>query len=117
MDMNGVLKFYRPELADPVSATMERSQKTRFADAPEDEYHFMVERYGFVEESFFMWSLVPLVGPIDGMYSIVTEVTKQRFAYSVRWFTVLLTLSFQITRTSCQGTTTCRPIDQRSKEH
>jgi hypothetical protein len=62
---------------------MERSQQTRFADAPEDEYHFMVERYGFVEESFFLWSLVPLIGPIDGMYSIVTEVTKQRFAYSV----------------------------------
>lgn len=60
---------------------MERSQKTRFADAPEEEYHFMVERNGFVEESFFMWSLVPLVGvgQINGMYSIVTEVTKQRY--------------------------------------
>jgi predicted secreted protein len=71
----------RPELADPVSATMQRSQQTRFADAPEEEYHFMVERNGFVEESFFMWSLIPLVGvgQIDGMYSIVTEVTKQRY--------------------------------------
>lgn len=69
----------RPELADPVSATMARSEQTRFADAPEEEYHFMVERFGFVEEAFFMWSLVPLVGVhIDGMYSIVTEVTKQR---------------------------------------
>ncbi|KAI4617590.1 uncharacterized protein J4E87_008226 [Alternaria ethzedia] len=68
-----------PELADPVSATMARSEQTRFADAPEEEYHFMVERFGFVEEAFFMWSLVPLVGVhIDGMYSIVTEVTKQR---------------------------------------
>lgn len=59
---------------------MARSEHTRFADAPEDEYHFMVERYGFVEESFFMWSLVPLVGvgDITGLYSIVTEVTKQR---------------------------------------
>jgi hypothetical protein len=60
---------------------MARSQQTQFADAPEEEYHFMVEKNGFVEESFFMWSLVPLVqvGPIDGMYSIVTEVTKQRY--------------------------------------
>lgn len=72
---------------------MERSQQTRFADAPENEYHFMVERYGFVEESFFRWSLVPLVGPIDGMYSIVTEVTKQRSAYSVRSFKTPLTIA------------------------
>jgi hypothetical protein len=74
----------RPELADPVSATMARSQKTRFADVPEEEYHFMIERDGFVEESFFMWSLVPLVGvgSIDGMYSIVTEVTKQRCVHN-----------------------------------
>jgi hypothetical protein len=56
---------------------MARSHQTRFADAPEEEYHFMIERDGFVEESFFMWSLIPLV-QIDGMYSIVTEVTKQR---------------------------------------
>ncbi|CAN9290749.1 unnamed protein product [Alternaria alternata] len=68
-----------PELADPVSATMARSESTRFADAPEEEYHFMVERFGFVEEAFFKWSLVPLIGvKIDGMYSIVTEITKQR---------------------------------------
>jgi hypothetical protein len=41
----------------------------------------MIERNGFVEESFFMWSLIPLVGvgSISGMYSIVTEVTKQRY--------------------------------------
>jgi hypothetical protein len=59
---------------------MERSQQTRFADAPEKEYHFMIERNGFVEESFFMWSLISLVGigHVNGMYSIVTEVTKQR---------------------------------------
>lgn len=59
---------------------MARSEQTRFADVPEEEYHFMVERYGFVEEAFFMWSLVPLVGlgNITGMTSIVTEVTKQR---------------------------------------
>jgi len=57
---------------------MARSKQTHFADAPEEEYHLMVERYGFVEEAFFMWSLVPLVGNIHGMYSIVTEVTKQR---------------------------------------
>jgi hypothetical protein len=77
----GSLTVHRPELADPVSTTMARSQKSRFADAPEEEYHLMVERNGFVEESFFMWSLIPLVGfgTIDGMYSIVTEVTKQRF--------------------------------------
>ena len=68
----------RPEVADPVSATIARSKQTHFADAPEEEYHFMVERYGFVEEVFFMWSLVPLVGNVQGMYSIVTEVTKQR---------------------------------------
>ncbi|KAL1797756.1 hypothetical protein ACET3X_004362 [Alternaria dauci] len=68
-----------PELADPVSATMARSESTRFADAPEEEYHFMVERFGIVEEAFFKWSLVPLIGvQMDGMYSIVTEVTKQR---------------------------------------
>ncbi|CAN9286493.1 unnamed protein product [Alternaria sp. RS040] len=68
-----------PELADPVNATMARSESTRFADAPEEEYHFMVERFGFVEEAFFKWSLVPLIGvKIDGMYSIVTEITKQR---------------------------------------
>jgi hypothetical protein len=75
----------RPELADPVSATMARSQQTRVADAPEEEYHFMVERNGFVEESFFMWSLIPLVGvgQIDGMYSIVTEVTKQRYVQKI----------------------------------
>lgn len=59
---------------------MARSDQTRFADVPEEEYHFMVERHGFVEESFFKWSLVPLVGVgnITGMYLIVTEVTKQR---------------------------------------
>jgi hypothetical protein len=58
---------------------MARSASTGFADAPEEQYHFMVERFGFVEEAFFMWSLVPLVGVhVDGMYSIVTEVTKQR---------------------------------------
>ncbi|EUC46264.1 hypothetical protein COCMIDRAFT_93278 [Bipolaris oryzae ATCC 44560] len=69
-----------PELADPISTTMDRSEKTRFADVPEEEFHFMVERNGFVEEVFFMWSLAPLVGvgDITGMYSIVTEVTKQR---------------------------------------
>jgi hypothetical protein len=62
---------------------MARSQQTRFADAPEEEYRFMVERNGFVEESFFMWSLIPLVGvgSISGMYSIVTEVTKQRYSH------------------------------------
>jgi hypothetical protein len=60
---------------------MSRSQQTRFADTPEEEYHFMVERHGFVEEAFFLWSLVPLVGVdnIEGMYLIVTEVTKQRY--------------------------------------
>ena len=79
-----VLIRHRPELADPVSATVARSQETRFADAPEDEYHFMVERDGFVEESFFVWSLVPLGGLIDGMYSIVTEVTKQRYTPGVQ---------------------------------
>ncbi len=58
---------------------MARSESTRFADAPEEEYHFMVERFGFVEEAFFKWSLVQLIGvKIDGMYSIVTEITKQR---------------------------------------
>jgi hypothetical protein len=64
---------------------MARSQQTRVADAPEEEYHFMVERNGFVEESFFMWSLIPLVGvgQIDGMYSIVTEVTKQRYVQKI----------------------------------
>jgi hypothetical protein len=76
------LTRYRPEIADPVSATMARSEQTRFADAPEQEYHVMVERFGFVEEAFFRWSLVPLVGVnIDGMYSIVTEVTKQRYLF------------------------------------
>ena len=87
----------RPEIADPVSATMERSQKTQFADAPEAEYHFMVERDGFVEESFFMWSLIPLVGSIDGMYSIVTEVTKQRYGSKrsrIRSFIDLILLGF-----------------------
>jgi len=76
-----VLTRSRPEVADPVSATMERSQQTRFADAPEEEYHFMIEKNGFVEETFFMWSLIPLVGvgQIKGMYSIVNEVTKQRY--------------------------------------
>ncbi|KAI0590851.1 BaeS Signal transduction histidine kinase [Pyrenophora tritici-repentis] len=67
-----------PELVAPISATMARTEKTDFADAPEEEYHLMVERDGFVEEAFFMWSLVPLVGNIRGMYSMVTEVTKQR---------------------------------------
>jgi hypothetical protein len=59
---------------------MARSDQTRCADVPEEEYHFMVERYGFVEEAFFMWSLVPLVGVgnISGLYSIVTEVTNHR---------------------------------------
>lgn len=72
---------YRPELADPISATIARSQQTRFADVPEEEYHLMIERNGFVEETFFMWSLIPFVGvgSISGMYSIVTEVTKQRY--------------------------------------
>jgi hypothetical protein len=79
--VTGSLTPRRPEVADPVSARMEQSQKTHFADAPEELYQFMVERNGFVEESFFMWSLIPLVGvgTIDGMYSIVTEVTKQRY--------------------------------------
>jgi hypothetical protein len=81
----------RPEIADPVSATMARSERTKFADAPEEEYHFMVERSGFVEEVFFMWSLVPLVGVhIDGMYSIVTEVTKQRYVLWVSQIAKLL---------------------------
>jgi hypothetical protein len=63
---------------------MARSQQTRFADAPEEEYHFMIERNGFVEETFFAWSLIPLVGvgSISGMYSIVTEVTKQRYMHT-----------------------------------
>ncbi|KAG9191068.1 hypothetical protein G6011_09156 [Alternaria panax] len=57
-----------PELTDPISATMARSESTRFADAPEEEYHVMIERFGFIEEAFFMWSLIPLVGVhIDGM--------------------------------------------------
>lgn len=70
----------RPELADPISDAIARTEQTRFADVPEQEYHLMVERYGFIEEAFFMWSLVPLVGVgnITGMYSIATEVTKQR---------------------------------------
>ncbi|KAH7395319.1 hypothetical protein DE146DRAFT_697545 [Phaeosphaeria sp. MPI-PUGE-AT-0046c] len=68
-----------PELADPVGATIDRSRTTQFIDAPEEEYHFMIERGGLLEESFFMWSLIPLVGSIDGMYSTVTEVTKQRY--------------------------------------
>ncbi|KAE8848441.1 hypothetical protein PTNB85_02284 [Pyrenophora teres f. teres] len=67
-----------PELADPISATMARTEKTYFAASPEEEYHLMVERHGFVEEAFFMLSLVPLVGNVRGMYSMVTEVTKQR---------------------------------------
>jgi hypothetical protein len=77
----GFLISRRPELADPISARMEQSHQTHFADAPEELYQFMVERNGFVEESFFLWSLIPLVGvgAIDGMYSIVTEVTKQRY--------------------------------------
>jgi hypothetical protein len=83
--------FHRPELADPVSVTIERSQQTQFADIPEEEYHFMVERNGFVEEAFFMWSLVPLVGVgfIDGMYSIVTEVTNQRYACELVRFMIV----------------------------
>jgi hypothetical protein len=74
------LKLRRPELADMVRASITRLQQTRFADVPEEEHHFMVERNGFVEEAFFRWSLVPLVGvsSIGGMYSIITEVTKQR---------------------------------------
>ncbi|KAF1944026.1 hypothetical protein EJ02DRAFT_399475 [Clathrospora elynae] len=57
-----------------------RSQQTRFADAPEEEYHFMVERNGFLDECFFMCSLTSLfgIGTIDGIHSIVTEVTKER---------------------------------------
>lgn len=69
---------FRPELADPIAATIIRSTTTHFVDAPEEEYHFMMENNGLVEESFFLWSLVPLVGSVDGMYSSVTEVTKQR---------------------------------------
>lgn len=58
---------------------MAHSESTRFADAPEEEYHFMVERFGFVEEAFFKWSIVPLIGVrIDGMYSIVTEISTLR---------------------------------------
>jgi hypothetical protein len=63
-----------------MSAFILRLQQTRSADGPEEEHHFMVERNSFVEEAFFKWSLVPLVGvgSINGMYSIITEVTKQR---------------------------------------
>ncbi|KAH7116891.1 hypothetical protein B0J11DRAFT_442335 [Dendryphion nanum] len=71
-------KFRTPEVADPVNATIARSQENTYADAPEEEYHFMIERFGYVEEAFFLWSLVPLVGPVKGLYSIVTEVTEHR---------------------------------------
>jgi hypothetical protein len=66
---NKALTWNRPELADPISATIQQAQQTQFADSSETEYHFMVERDDFVEESFFLWSLVPLVGvgTIQGM--------------------------------------------------
>jgi hypothetical protein len=38
----------------------------------------MIEHAGYTEETFLTCSLVPLIGPIDGMFSIVTELTKQR---------------------------------------
>jgi gamma-glutamyl:cysteine ligase YbdK (ATP-grasp superfamily) len=58
--------------------TSESSTKTSFADVPEKEYHYMIEHAGYTEETFLTCSLVPLIGPIDGMFSIVTELTKQR---------------------------------------
>jgi hypothetical protein len=67
-----------PEIAGCVKAVIDRARHSNFADAPEEEFHHMILRNGFLEETYFSWSLVPLSGPIDGMYSIVTETTKQR---------------------------------------
>ena len=67
-----------PEIAGSVKEVIDKARTSSFADAPEQEFHHMIERNGYVEETFFLWSLVPLQGPVDGMYSIVTETTKQR---------------------------------------
>jgi hypothetical protein len=71
-----------PELKEAVEGVIERTRKSSFADLPEEEYHHMIQRNGYLEETFFLWSLVPLVGTsVDGMYSIVTETTKQRYVF------------------------------------
>lgn len=70
-----------PEVADVARKTIAETQETHQADLTDKEYHLFLERSGFLEEAFFMWALVPLVGPVVGLYSIVTEVTKERYPH------------------------------------
>lgn len=67
-----------PEIAPTINAVIDRARNSNFADAPEEEFHHMIMRIGYIEETYFSWSVVPLTGSIDGLYSIVTETTKQR---------------------------------------
>lgn len=68
-----------PEVTDIARETITGSQGTHQADFMDKEYHLFLERSGFLEETFFKWALVPFVGPVVGLYSIVTEVTKERY--------------------------------------
>ena len=47
------------------------------------DYLFMLERYGFLEETYFSWSIIPLVGgdgSVMGLYNPAFEKTRRKIA-------------------------------------
>ncbi|KAF1986048.1 hypothetical protein K402DRAFT_464030 [Aulographum hederae CBS 113979] len=69
-----------PEIAPQLDIVIARTEETGQVDQPEEIFEFHIDRLGFLEEGHFRWSLAPLIGPQEGMYSIVAEVTKDILA-------------------------------------
>ncbi|KAK8064915.1 Hsp90-like protein [Apiospora phragmitis] len=70
------------EIWDEVSHVFEGAWKSGQATMKNDD-HLLINRYGFEEEAFFSWSIVPLVGDdgsVVGLYNPAFENTRRKVA-------------------------------------
>lgn len=70
------------EIWDEVAHVFEGAWKSGQATMKNDD-HLLINRYGFEEEAFFSWSIVPLVGDdgsVVGLYNPAFENTRRKVA-------------------------------------
>ncbi|KAK8016337.1 hypothetical protein PG993_014526 [Apiospora rasikravindrae] len=70
------------EIWDELSHVFEGAWKSGQATMKNDD-HLLINRYGFEEEAFFSWSIVPLVGDdgsVVGLYNPAFENTRRKVA-------------------------------------
>lgn len=72
-----------PEIIDDIEVAINTAMSIKRVYVQEktqiflERTEFFLERGGFVQETYFTWSLVPLLNPTRGFYTPTSEETKQ----------------------------------------